>query len=1381
MAAEGNTEAQGTSAKKAALRGPLAKFVWAVLVLALIAAAYSLTVFDRLDQAREHDLRSLHQTAQAVEQLLTNAKRTLKSLNARPDYACEFFKQQRRLTLVKPLDCKDLGRINLSTTKVHINPETPMPRLEGSYESDQAEYQPPAKFTISIRLDQVLKDAPFGDRFDAILVADHDGRVIAQHRPTRISLFQPPGKPTDQTLLALRVEHLHGLQPIAVSKKVDASNPSPGHVTSISKVELAGATYMLMCQPLRLDLDQKNTVQNWRLCGLAGTERSLRQALEIASPLVVSMLAMALLAVLAWPIFKVITVAPRERLRFIDFYFLLLATSGILMVATIAVLSKDASGELSRVSAERLEQLAKQVEINLIAELLDINAQLNDYEKRLAQSQPEYRTIHNYVKNNLNKHLVLKTANLLQPLPKTQQTHYATEVIKALHYPTIYPYLTSVYWMRPCDGRQFIKATVRSENTPAVKLETRGYFQAVKQNRLWNINDSPLYVQTAVSFTTGNFFAALSAPSGLDFWNVDQLADISSKCRGELSTNVVAAITARPLSMTHPVLAPGVGFAIVDASGKAVFHSHEGRATLENLLDDEGISARLRAALVSQANVHFSANYRAKSHQLYVTPLQQSSRTNMPWSIVTFVDNEVIRTVSFEILARATILIALYLFILTAATIVYLLLCSRDTPRWLWPLANIPRLERTQIYYDVARLLAVVILIAVLTLRNLTGDAILLLCMTVPILVLILVIAGFAMFTRKSIDVAFIRQATWVLVCLTTATTVSWYFFARSEHHDWFAAAVVCVLICVFALRPWPTHSWASLEPIVPRLWKCWNCPLRPYMLSSVLLWLIIAVLPAYGFFNIAQQSELSLLAELEQSFFQRAHNHRALSLEDQYRNVELPDKHRKDFLAGATRRFGVYDASLSTGQQQRAASDTKPGQNSFSSKLWEIVSRYQPLYNDTSLYARLRESQRKLDAAVTSDQNPAATNSLALSQPVDRNPPYSLPITTPTLGSATFFGSLAILVFLWVWTGYVARRLFFGELGSINVDGMRLHNVVGHGVERHTLAIIGSPFQYRWLLDEDAEHDIVDLSNATLPATAETDSNQPIMCVHLEQALRNHEQQARALQFLESLLASKQPNILLVSSGDPAPLVVALVSSGSESEHPLPQQLYAVEENQARWQRLLIHFEIRYVSAIGSLSVGIERKRTLSQPPDAEWIEQETNALYGLHEIIHAYPTASFAQSISRREALETIVSVADPYFQSLWDHCSSDEKLGLVQLEQEGVVNPKQIAAVRSLLRRGLVRMDPVLRPVNHSFGLYISRASDRDELIRWEKELPRWANLRNVLIGVVVVILLFLWFTQREVVEIWIAYMGAVAVGISGVLKMMGSLRDGLDGGR
>ncbi len=301
----------------------------------------------------------------------------------------------------------------------------------------------------------------------------------------------------------------------------------------------------------------------------------------------------------------------------------------------------------------------------------------------------------------------------------------------------------------------------------------------------------------------------------------------------------------------------------------------------------------------------------------------------------------------------------------------------------------------------------------------------------------------------------------------------------------------------------------------------------------------------------------------------------------------------------------------------------------------------------------------------------------------------------TPKLGAATFFGSLAILVFLWVWTGYGARRLFFGELGSINVDTMRLHNVVGHGIERHTLAIIGSPFQYRWLVGEHDKHDIVDLGSATLPAAVETESNQAIMCVHLEQALRDPEQQARALQFLESLLASKQTNILLVSSGDPAPLVVALVSFGSESQHQPPQQLYAVDDNQARWQQLLTHFEVRYVSAIGSLSVGIERKRTLSQPPDAEWIEQETNALYGLHETLHAYPPATIAESISRREALEAIVSVADPYYQSLWDHCSSDEKLVLVQLEQEGVVNPKQIAAVRSLLRRGLVRMDPALRP--------------------------------------------------------------------------------------
>jgi hypothetical protein len=38
------------------------------------------------------------------------------------------------------------------------------------------------------------------------------------------------------------------------------------------------------------------------------------------------------------------------------------------------------------------------------------------------------------------------------------------------------------------------------------------------------------------------------------------------------------------------------------------------------------------------------------------------------------------------------------------------------------------------------------------------------------------------------------------------------------------------------------------------------------------------------------------------------------------------------------------------------------------------------------------------------------------------------------------------------------------------------------------------------------------------------------------------------------------------------------------------------------------------------------------------------------------------------------------------------------------------------------------------------------------------------------------LFLWFTQRNIVETWIAYLGAVAMGISGVFKIMGSLRKG-----
>jgi hypothetical protein len=76
-----------------------------------------------------------------------------------------------------------------------------------------------------------------------------------------------------------------------------------------------------------------------------------------------------------------------------------------------------------------------------------------------------------------------------------------------------------------------------------------------------------------------------------------------------------------------------------------------------------------------------------------------------------------------------------------------------------------------------------------------------------------------------------------------------------------------------------------------------------------------------------------------------------------------------------------------------------------------------------------------------------------------------------------------------------------------------------------------------------------------------------------------------------------------------------------------------------------------------------------------------------------------------------------ADPYYRSVWSSCSSDEKLALRQLADEGVVNPRNHIVLEQLLRKGLARRDSTFRIMNDTFRRFIVRETPAEQVDAWD----------------------------------------------------------------
>ena len=172
---------------------------------------------------------------------------------------------------------------------------------------------------------------------------------------------------------------------------------------------------------------------------------------------------------------------------------------------------------------------------------------------------------------------------------------------------------------------------------------------------------SPVCLQSFLDRTTGESVAALAIP-------------------GPSSSFPVAALVTRLTSVGHPVLAPGFGFAIVEASGRVLFHSESRRDLSENFLKASDEDPLLESMLSERRGGHLSVHYWGRPSRVYVHPL-----TGLPWSLVTFRNTYGLRVRNFELIYDFLNPFLLYLGGLLIAVLALWIFAPRRYRRFLWP------------------------------------------------------------------------------------------------------------------------------------------------------------------------------------------------------------------------------------------------------------------------------------------------------------------------------------------------------------------------------------------------------------------------------------------------------------------------------------------------------------------------------------------------------------------------------------------------------------------------------------------------------------------------------------------------------------------------
>ncbi|MFL6846520.1 MAG: cache domain-containing protein [Allosphingosinicella sp.] len=294
---------------------------------------------------------------------------------------------------------------------------------------------------------------------------------------------------------------------------------------------------------------------------------------------------------------------------------------------------------------------------------------------------------------------------------------------------------------------------------------------------------------------------------------------------------------------------------------------------------------------------------------------------------------------------------------------------------------------------------------------------------------------------------------------------------------------------------------------------------------------------------------------------------------------------------------------------------------------------------------------------------------------------------------------------------------------------------------------------------------DLVAETDAELPRTSikKIPANERVVLENLELLLRDPLRRYRALRFLELLVAKqrRQASIKVVVLTDLSPLERLLQRFERDSEvlesastPEAHKQLEDIKRNRedVRWSRLFASFATfshrrtsdRVPDRAAELLIacrGQAENDPLNEAQRKKIAERVLKELAPLpaHVIRCGLPyladdvwqvqfrAALELNAVSPRAVVDHFASVFIEHYQLIWSASSLAERLIMYHLAHGRVVNIERAYAVRTLVRRGIVVLDPVPRLFNRSFAQFVRNVEKPETLQRWRRDAPSgaWAK--------------------------------------------------------
>ncbi|MCH8022042.1 hypothetical protein IH785_19670, partial [candidate division KSB1 bacterium] len=562
------------------------------------------------------------------------------------------------------------------------------------------------------------------------------------------------------------------------------------------------------------------------------------------------------------------------------------------------------------------------------------------------------------------------------------------------------------------------------------------------------------------------------------------------------------------------------------------------------------------------------------------------------------------------------------------------------------------------------------------------------------------------------------------------------------------------------------------------------------YVLAAVAFLTLISILPTIAYFKIAYDLELELFIKNRQLKFAQSLEERASRVQAKYINGQFPDlEHCVDRRLKET--LDIYlPKEIQMGATDTNRTDTTSNLNdSWGKKLKQQLVKIRPLYNQRSVETRQLihdESANRLwkwekgDSSATLSfvkQRYRGNEELALSSVL---PVFSFPRTP-----SWWIGIFAILAVLFALIRFISRRLFLLDLHTAYTLFTR---ELSSSSISHNVLVLGPPSSGKSDFLKRKDFHLIDLVKiANTEHWAENfnydriPENKVIAIDHFEYKMENQDCNREKMLLLENLKYAHKKKVVVASTLDPTNYQY-YHGNGNHSSNGTSYEETAVKIND-RWAEVWSSYLRIYIEDEGdskAFSEIVTKFQSKMIPPENSGQKnikkKERKRLLKLFDVLidECSPTLNL-QAIGKEtvhpegfirfnvnQLVNQIMEWAENYYKAIWDTCSKDEKLTLINLARDGFISPKNDGVIRQLLRRHLIIQTPAIKVMNESYKRFVLQNQKSDEMIAWEKEgeTSGWGKLRKPLLIVLFGVVLFLFGTQQELFKSTLAFVSATA---------------------